>query len=96
MTGGQKGTFAGHLGVASMGHPMLSTAKLTHYRMASAEGSLGFRDLPAATGDSCGLLTTFLGDFVEGAPVAIEHDRLARILLVSAADAIRIPWVDLH
>jgi hypothetical protein len=42
-----------------------------------ARGSLGFRDLLAAAGDSCRHLPTLNGDLLERAPVAVERGLLA-------------------
>jgi hypothetical protein len=46
-------------------------AQPLHVRVAGAEGSLDFRNLPAATCDSYGPLPAFLSDLIECAPVAI-------------------------
>ena len=65
-------------------------------RLPGTELYLYARDLPATAGDSRGLLLAFLGDFVEAAPVGVDHYLLSRVFLESSADAIHILRVDLH
>ena len=54
------------------------------------------RDLAAATLDSCGLLEALPCNLVERSPVAFQNSLLARVLLVTPHNAIRVLGIDFH
>jgi hypothetical protein len=54
------------------------------------------RDLRAASGDSCGLLVTFLGYLIEGAPVAVENGRRSHVVHVPLANDIGVARIQFH
>ena len=54
------------------------------------------RNLPAAALDSRGLLEALPYDLVERSPVAFQNSLLARVLLVTPHNAIRVLGIDFH
>jgi hypothetical protein len=50
-----------------------------------------FRNLPAATQDSCDLLQTLGFDLLKGPAISVEDSLFARVLLISLEDTIRQP-----
>jgi hypothetical protein len=64
--------------------------------MAGTDLRFYYRNLPAATRDSCGILPALKRHVCKRSSVSIKHRRSTRILLESLANAISVSGVNLH